>query len=145
MNPIARRLAAYALLLPVLPAAAACSVEADPLSFGSIDPLLSVATDSAASLRVACEADTEYAIAIGSGAGSFAARRMHAGAEALDYQLYVDASRVGVWGDGTQGSQTVSGSAGPTGQLHTVYGRVPAQRQAVPGLYADVVVITVSW
>ena len=136
------------LLLTLLLAcgpAGACTVTAGSLSFGSIDPLANSATDSSSSITVTCPAPLAYTVAISHGQAGALQRQMASGAATLAYQLYVDASRATIWGDGTGGGVTASGNADATGTSHTVHGRVPAQPTAVPGSYADTLLITISF
>ena len=141
---IAIKATAAALVLACLPAEA-CDVEVAPLSFGSINPLDRMDSDSATVLTVTCPSDTSFSAAASAGNGTFAERRMTSGSSALAYQLYVEASRSLVWGDGTAGTSVISGSAGPAGATSNVFGRVPAQPFAVPGAYGDTLVVTITY
>lgn len=137
-----------ALALAVLataPVAHACSVSATSLVFGSIDPLLPMHTDSTAVLTVQCPTPSDYSVSVTPGGGTYAGRDMASGTGMLRYQLYVDASRLSVWGDGTGGTVMISGSADASGSTHTVYGRVPHQPFARPGVYTDSLIVTVSF
>lgn len=125
--------------------AAACTVSVGSLAFGSIDPLAGAATDSAATIEITCPASAGYTISLGSGAGTYASRRLESGSNYLAYNLYTDASRTLVWGDGTGGSLTVNGMADSNGTVHTVYGRIPSQPTAVPGEYVDAIVVTIEY
>jgi spore coat protein U-like protein len=137
-----------ALLILMLLAAApagACSVTAGSLAFGSIDPLAHLDTDSSSAITVNCPTPTAYTVAINNGQSGILQRQMSSGAATLDYQLYTDPSRATVWGDGAGGGVIVSGNADSTGTSHTVYGRVPAQPQAVPGFYIDTLLVTITF
>lgn len=123
----------------------ACEIDVLPLQFGAINPLHASATDSATSLTVTCEIATSYTVALDNGGGSVADRRMQSASGVLAYNLYTDASRNLIWGDGTAGTLTVAGSDDGTSATHTIYARVPAQPQAEPGAYADAIVVTVSF
>lgn len=138
------RVAASLLCFVTLPLAA-CEIDVLPLHFGAINPLHANASDSATSLTVTCETSTSYTVALGEGSASFADRRMQSAAHTLAYNLYTDASRNVVWGDGTAGTLTVAGSDDGSTATHTIYARVPAQPQAAPGVYADSIVVTVSF
>jgi len=90
----------------------------------------------------------------GGGSGDVAARQMSSTsspADKLAYQLYIDATRTTVWGDGTAGSAVASGTGGGIFAVRsfTVYGQVPdsaANRSAaVRNDYRDVVTITVIY
>jgi spore coat protein U-like protein len=144
VHPEFRRAALLMSLLAGAPACA-CSVTASALAFGSIDPLAGTHTDSSNSITVTCPAPTAYSLAIGSGQSGTMQRQMSSGGATLEYQLYADASRATIWGDGAGGGITVSGSADGTGTSHIVYGRVPAQPQATPGFYVDTLMVTVSF
>jgi spore coat protein U-like protein len=61
----------------------------------------------------------------------------------LSYNLYLDPTRLTIWGDGSATTGTVSGT-GITGS-YTVYGRIPARQNAVVGIYADIVTVTVAF
>jgi spore coat protein U-like protein len=135
------------LLLFAAPAAPACTVSTTAVAFGSVDPVARMPTDSAGSIVVSCPTDSAYVVAIDGGAhGTVDGRRMASGGNLLEYQLYTDANLALVWGDGTAGTVTVSGSAGPAGDVtHTVYGRIPAQPFAHVGAYADTLTVTVTF
>lgn len=130
-----------AFIVPVF----ACTVTATSFQFGTIDPLIAMTTTSTSTITVNCPAPTSYAIALSPGAGTFAERLMMSGSNTLSYNLYADAAHTIIWGDGTGGTATVNGSASTSGTSHTVYGRAPHQPTAVPGIYADSIVVTVSF
>ncbi|QHI98831.1 fimbrial major subunit CsuA/B family protein [Xylophilus rhododendri] len=134
---------AMALLPPAGALAASCSVSSSGLSFGPYDPFAPGALDGAGDIAVQCDADTAYSIALGPGSGSYAARQMPGAGTALAYNLFVAASRLAVWGDGSAGTSLVSGSV--AGAHYTVYGRIPAAQNVPAGAYADQLVITVSY
>jgi len=69
----------------------------------------------------------------------------------LNYNLYFDAAFTQIRGDGTGGSQTggatltVSSSSRTASATSTIYGRMPAAQNAVPGSYADTIVVTITY
>lgn len=142
-----RRVTAAALLLTacLAPAAAeaACSAAVTPVSFGTYVPLSATARDSTGSVTVTCTAQSgSIAVALNAGlhaAGGFTGRAMTGGASRLSYQLYTNAARSSVWGDGTGGSSQVTL---PRAGTATIYGRIPARQPVGAGSYADTVVIT---
>lgn len=135
-----------------------CDVDVDaPLSFGAINPIAAQATDAAASLRVSCvsavglSTSNEIRLSTG-GAGSFSPRRMSDGfGRTLAYNLYRDAARTQIWGDGTGGSTVYTTPTFFISVLNgysysiTVYGRVPAAglSGARAGTYSDTITVTV--
>lgn len=138
-----RTVLAIILGVTALPALA-CSVSATDLAFGTIDPLISGATDSASEITVTCPSSTSYSITLSAGNGTYAERELHSGTHALPYNIYTDAARTIVWGDGT-GGVAVDGTADSDGNTHTAYGRVPHDPAAVPASYADSIVVTISF
>jgi spore coat protein U-like protein len=68
---------------------------------------------------------------------------MSTGSDQLNYNLFVDASRVVVWGDGSGGSSTVALTAAAADI--PVYGRVPGGQNVPAGSYIDTIVVTVTY
>jgi spore coat protein U-like protein len=129
-----------------------CSVSGTTLNFGTaLDPLNSaVPVDATSTLTVQCTNTTPYTLALtagvnAGGASIFAARAMKSGTRLLPYQLYLDAGRASVWGDGTSSSLTQSGTGTGASQSVTVYGRIPTLTGIVPGAYTDTVTVTISY
>ena len=81
------------------------------------------------------------------GAGTFDPRRMLNGAEALNYNLYLDAARTQIWGDGTGASQLYVNSNPPNSRTVTVtiFGRIPAQQDVSAGSYSDSITATINF
>jgi spore coat protein U-like protein len=99
---------AYALLV-ALPAcqAAVCTATAGALAFGIYDTVLATDNDTTGTVQVTCTPGvaqpltTGYTITIaGTGTGGDSVRSVAAGAYRLYYQLYKDAARTTVWGNG---------------------------------------------
>jgi spore coat protein U-like protein len=129
-------------------AAPSCSfLVASALAFGRYDPLATAPLDSTASIEFRCPRGQITRVTLDTGgSGRFAWRELRQGAEVLRYNLYLDAARTTIWGDGTDGS-----AAGP-GQLSTaagvttawVFARVPAGQDVAPGTYVDTIRVTVE-
>ena len=119
-----------------------CTVSGTTLNFGaSIDPLAaSVPLDATSTLSVALNAGANAG-----GPANFSARAMKSGVHSLGYQLYLDAGRATVWGDGTASSSTSAGTGTGSAQTLTIYGRLPSLANVVPGSYTDTVTVTVSY
>jgi spore coat protein U-like protein len=142
-----RLLVCAAVLAAATGARADCTVSVGALAFGSYDVFAGAPTDSTATITYSCSGPaTTPTLSIGTGvAGSFSPRRIKSGVNALSYNLYVDAARTSVWGDGTGGTSTVAASMG-TGLTSTVYGRVFAGQTGAPaGSYLDTVVVTINF
>jgi spore coat protein U-like protein len=147
-----------------LASAVTCSVSTTSVAFGAYDVYSSSATNANGTLTVTCTFQTgidgggktvSYTVSMSTGSSnSFVQRTMKSGSDALGYNLYTDNTYSVVWGDGTGGSSTVSGSLhvgpgagnGTKSQQSTVYGRVPAlQDVSVSPSYTDNVTISVAY
>jgi spore coat protein U-like protein len=126
-------------------ASSACSVSAQGVNFGSYDPFGISNLDGAGNVAVTCDPGVAYTIALSSGGGTYAARVMANGPFSLRYNLYTDASRILVWGDGNGTTMTVGGSGAATATNVTIYGRIPAAQNVHVGNYFDSVVVTVMF
>jgi spore coat protein U-like protein len=139
--------AAFAFLILAAPASAAsCSVSPQQLSLGRYDPFATAPQDAVTSIAISCDVETSVVIAIGPGNGDYGARTMTGGAQALLYNLYIDPAHSRVWGDGTNGSSTVSSTAVATSTAIPVYARAPArQTQLKPGPYTDILWVSITY
>jgi spore coat protein U-like protein len=143
-------------------AAADCSVSVSGLAFGTYDQLATIADDSTGTVTVTCTSigkgggvtRVNYSVAFSAGAsGGYQQRFMTSGAPRLNYNLYVDAARSTIWGNGNSGTQLITGSLtvgpgvgnGTRTATHTVYGRVPAEQDAAVGSYTDAIVLTLTF
>ncbi len=119
------------------------------VAFGSYDVFTSTPTDTAGEVQATCTSRyTNVTISMGKGGAlTFQPRQMASGAERLDYNLYLDASRTQIWGDGTGGTVVYGPVAINRNQTRVVpvYGRIPATQDAAAGLYSDTVVATVTF
>jgi spore coat protein U-like protein len=155
-------LLAAALVIGMAPAvghaASTCNFSVSPVAFGTYSPALATPDDSAGTVTITCTnrpppgfVDISYVVRLGRGqAGTFATRQMVTGAALLGYNLFLDAARTIVWGDGTAGTGVAATSfrlAGNKTQSisHTIYGRIPARQAAQVGSYTDTIVVTLEF
>lgn len=129
-------------LLPGL-AAAACSLSVQGTNFGAYDVFSNSPVDSVGNANVTCDVATSYTIALGPGNGTFINRRMLSGSNELLYNLYTDAARTIVWGDGSASTAIVAGMG--ENSNHTIYGRLPARQNVSVGAYSDTVTVTLTF
>lgn len=129
------------LCLPSL----ACTVSATGLQFGQINPIAGISYNSEASINVMCPSLAEFSVSLSPGAGSYTQRTMTAGADVLNYNIFLNSDMTLLWGDGTSGTVTWNGSANTTGTTQTLYGHVPYQPTVYPAIYADSILVTVSF
>jgi len=132
--------------------ASVCYVSGTTLNFGaSLDPINgSVPVDASSSLSVQCTNTTAWSVALDAGANAggstnFSSRAVKNGSQTLAYQLYTNAGRTTVWGDGSGGSSAVTGTGTGSTQSLTVYGRLPSLAGAIPGTYSDTVTVTITY
>jgi spore coat protein U-like protein len=166
-SPRARHLAAWLLapaalcLAPDAQAQVACELDVAPMSFGDYDTLSPAGSPVTGSVTVTCRLldpnaaeRISYSIALGPGSGSYARRAMHAAgtAETLAYNIHLRGVSPGtVWGDGTGGTVTASGSmtinknSDRRPLVLPLIGVIPPLQTVAPGLYADTLTVTVTW
>lgn len=123
--------------------AVVCSVSPQSVSFGNYDPLNPAALDGVGNINVSCDASTSFTISLSAGSGTYTSRKMMSGTEPMAYNLYTDASRLLIWGDGTGSTSTVSTTAA-SGD-YTVYGRIPDRQNIPAGTYTDSITVTVTY
>ena len=152
------RVATAALLCFAAPAHAAqrCALGISPLTFGAYEAGTPEPVDATGTLSVRCTGSPASAVvvAISAGAGGDAGNReLQSGVDRLDYNLFVDAARTRVWGDGTGGTERVLAAAPDDDARGTrprevdvpVYGRIFPWQDPAPGNYSDVVTISVEF
>ena len=133
-------------------------MSATGLSFGSYSVFSASPLDSAATLRIGCTQNkpgngagsgatgTPVEVSFGPGeTGTVSERYMTTSSmDNLRYQIYADASRRVMLGDGSHGTTTLTMNAG-TSTTVTVFGRTFAKQDVYPGSYRDSVRITISF
>jgi spore coat protein U-like protein len=158
-RPIARRFARLCVrgclavaFLGVWPAAAdaACTISATGVNFGTYDVFSSTPDDSTGTITYRCgSSDHHITVTLSRGSsGTFSPRRMNqAGGEQLAYNVFTDATRTTIWGDGSGGTSVYSETNPPNNQdvVLTLYGRIPALQDVSVGSYADTLVATVNF
>lgn len=141
----------------VFAALATCTVSTTlPVSFGNYNPFNLTPIDTTGTIHVSCTALlagglVNYTVTLNPGLyGTFATREMANGSYRLNYNIYKDATRLSVWGDGTSGTSTNTGSCllvigGNCAADFSAYGRLPAEQNAGVGAYADTVTVTITY
>lgn len=130
-----------------------CNVVTTPVNFGFYDLFSTTDLNSTGTITVTCNAPAKnpavpvsLSLAAGS-SGSFALRRMSStSGGALNYNLYSDAAKTIIMGDGSGGSVSLSSVISKTTPWNiTIYGRIPARQNVSPGVYTDSITATVLW
>ena len=130
--------------------ASGCSLGGAAIAFGAYDPTSVTNLDTAGSLIYRCsQKDHNIIITLSQGGGtSYAARRMVTGSNELFYNLYLDAGRSIIWGDGTGGTQAFT-TRNPQGNNQDIsvpiYGRIPALQNVSVGNYGDTITVTLNF
>lgn len=104
-------------------------------------------------IRVRCTRGTAFTVSLDAGStggGTYAQRLMSSGSGTLQYNLYTNAARTRIFGDGTASTYTRSRTGAGLGIARTVrvYGRLPdsaANQLAAPGTYTDTITVSVSY
>lgn len=126
-----------------------CNLSATNLVFGTYDAASGSPLDAASSISVYCSNGLAYDVAlnVGSGGGTFATRTLVSGGNTLNFNLFSNAARSSIWGDGTGSTATVSGTGAGllTATTHSVYGRVASGQDRAIGSYASTITVTVTF
>jgi spore coat protein U-like protein len=147
----ARAAAAVAMVLWAAgdAAAAGCSVSATSVNFGTYDVFDSAPNDSTGTITLRCNGGAkDVAVEIDrGGASTFALRRMVNGGSQLRYNLYLNAARTTVWGDGTGGTLPYDVGNPPNNKdvTLTIFGRIAPEQDVSSGSYSDSVTVTVNY
>jgi spore coat protein U-like protein len=127
------------------PAVAGCEASVSLVDFGKLD--LDRGENVSGELVVTCDQPAAFSVALSAGIGDHMRRKMRGvdGAE-LRYNLFVDAARRRVWGDGVSaGTQTIRGeNDGRRPSIIPIYGVVPSRQKVLVGPYSDNLLVTVE-
>lgn len=132
--------------------AAVCRIDSvDLLDFGTISPSAQPNHDAQANITWRCTTGTAADIDLDGGtSGDINARAMDGTTETLPYQLYTDAARLQIWGDGGTGDDVDVIGAGmgvPNAVTTTIHGRVLDSDVAglEPDTFNDAVTVTINF
>ena len=121
-------------------------------AFGTYDVFAPAPLDSTGTIGFQCNPGTgagniEVSLSAG-GSGGFVSRAMSSGSDTLSYNLFLDAAKTQIWGDGTGGSSMLTTSltgGGWTTITQTIYGRIPGGQDVTAGTYLDTITVTMNW
>ncbi len=138
-----------ALLSATRAEAASCTISTTAVSFGAYDVFGAPATDSTGTLTYRCSGSaTNLVITLSKGSSAtFNPRTMTNGTDTMSYNLYRNAARSVIWGDGTGGTQSVQPANPNNNQnyVRTIYGRIPASQDVSAGAYTDTITAIVNY
>jgi spore coat protein U-like protein len=129
-----------------------CTFGVDGINFGLYNPFAPEPNDTTGNISVSCNAadqgvDVSYEISLDTGkSGSFAKRKLASANRELGYNLYTDASRTLVWGDGSSISNRLKDAySSPNTQeikSYPIYGRIEPNQNVAAGDYSDLITVT---
>lgn len=148
-STLGRAIAAALLMLSAaaVDASAACSLTTTDMIFGSYNVFSASPIDLTATIALRCTKnnDNNIRVTFDRGLSGSFTRVLKSGANRLSYNLYLDATRSAIWGDGTSSTVVYQNANPPKNQVINipVYGRIPAGQDAAIGTYSDNIVLTV--
>jgi spore coat protein U-like protein len=125
-----------------------CTITAVAVGFGTYNVFSGSPLDSTGSVTYNCiSVLTTITINLSrGGAPTFTPRHMLRSAETLNYNLYLDAARMTIWGDATSGTSHYAVTPILLSNVTvTIYGRIPARQDVSAGSYTDTVVATINF
>ncbi len=156
LGSIAACVAGAFLAVPA-PAQALCvtcsvAISAASIPFGTYDPAQTGPTLATGTISLIASGTVGSSIpvvlALSTGSGSYAARRMRSGTSSLSYNIDVSPSGA-IFGDGTSGTATIAVGltvmAVPVTVPVRAYAAIPAGQRVSAGPYADSLMITVNF
>ena len=155
MNPRKLLLVAGAVLVLAFfqnraEAQASCTITTiTNVAFGNYNVYGASPVDTTGRVRIRCNAAANpVTVDLSRGhAPSFTPRYMLNGIQQLNYNLYMDALRTIIWGDGTNGSSHY-GPVDPPNNTNVnldIYARIPAGQDVGTGSYTDSITATVNF
>ncbi len=137
-----------------------CTVSAQPLSFGNYDTMGNTPLDGQGRVTYRCSnragrgggnaaASAKWIVSISLSAGNAGSfrRYLQGPLDRLTYNVYADAQRQVIWGDGTAGSHVVTDQAKPNNRevVIPVYGRIVGAQDVGAGVYSDSLIVTIDF
>jgi spore coat protein U-like protein len=130
-------------------ASASCTISTTSVIFGNYNVFSGTPLDSTGTVTYRCNPQTQsITISLSKGQSStYTPRRMNQGGEILTYDLYTNAGRTSIWGDGTGGTSVFTDGNPPKNSNVnvTIYSRVPAAQDVSAGSYSDTVSATINF
>lgn len=127
---------------------ATCSVSTTGVVFGGYNVFNTSPVDTTGAMTCYCDKNEKtIRITLDHGNSATFSRYLVSGANHLSYNLYLDATRTTIWGDGSNGSGSLDIAKASHDQSvdFTVYARIPAGQDAAVGGYTDTLVFTVLY
>jgi len=137
-----------AWIFPGASLAGNCSINVQGVAFGSYNPFNTAASNDVGTVVASCSGRGTLRVSLSTGqSGSYTMRYMVSAttSDQLDYNLYMNASRTRIFGDGTGGTRTVSRRYRNQTVDISIYGQIPALQNVASGNYLDSIVATITF
>lgn len=126
-----------------------CTISTLSVSFGNYDVFSGSALNSTGRVTYRCNAAaSNITISLSKGlSSSYSPRLMSKGAEVLAYNLFTNAGRTTIWGDGTGGTSVYSRANPPNNNdvNVTIYAEVSPGQDVSAGTFGDTVSATINF
>lgn len=133
-----------------------CNISGASINFGDYNIFSPFPVDTTGTLTLNCVdvVRAELRLSVSASSGTFNPRKMRqsGGNDFLNYNIFIDAGRTVVFGDGTGGTSTIGIRKPPGTPMHEpwsrsiiLYGRIPPGQDVSIGSYSDTLTITVEW
>ena len=131
-----------------------CQIETRPLNFGTYNPLEGTRVDAVGEVIYTCTTERpngkvrRLRVELSEGkSGAYETRWMTAGLSVLFYNVYLDAVRQTVWGDGSRGTDYYQDKDPPDNRAVTVpvYGRIYTMQDAEAGDNTDLLQVMINF
>jgi len=123
---------------------ALCSLNVSSVNFGAYDVFNMSPLDSTGTVDVSCLPRAAITVTFSQGIGNYNNRRMMYGTNRLNYNLYRNAARNRILGDGSASTEFFQAN-NVRNRSFTIYGRVPARQNVPAGIYSDLIVVTLTF
>jgi spore coat protein U-like protein len=129
--------------------APSCTISVTSVAFGNYNVFTTTPDDSTGTITYRCNSSAaNISITLSDGSSStFNPRTLRKGTEVLNYNLYMNAARTTIWGNGTGGTSIYTRANPPNNSnvSLTVYGRIPALQDVSAGNYTDTVSAVINF
>lgn len=127
-----------------------CTITFNDINHGTVSTLATNNDAASVGDNITCSFADTYSIAlnVGTGGGTYATRTLTNGANTLNFNVYSDAARTTIWGDGSGGSAvlTRTSTGGGTADAIDVYSRVLGGQTGKPeGTYSSTITATATF
>ena len=126
-----------------------CTISVTSVAFGNYNVFTTGADDSTGTVTYRCNSTAaNISISLSDGSSTtYTPRTLRKGSEILQYNLYRNAARTTIWGNGAGGTSVYTDTNPPnnTNVSVTIYGRIPAQQDVSAGSYSDTVSAVINF